>query len=260
MKAKWKKFAVRLALTTMVMVFGLIALLLNPNVMFAHAVTHGKFIVYANTPLDEATLAPFLDGAIQRVEGCELYDDGYHYKIILAHNSFYNKIDNLIFDPYAAARPTANNIIVKAPVDLEAKVALTDRSRIDLTYLLSHEMIHCLQANSYGMAKFNPFSPPPMWKLEGYPEYISRPELHNKGQDQLREQISQYLKWEASLNDGWIQVSDNHHLPGIYVKGRLMTTYLMEVKEMTYDDLLKEQVKEEEVYQAMLSWAATTDP
>jgi hypothetical protein len=54
--------------------------------------------------------------------------------------------------------------------------------QVNLAELSAHEMTHCLQANKYGLPKFNPFKHPERWKLEGYPEYIARqPELSVNG-------------------------------------------------------------------------------
>ncbi len=254
MRLKIKKLLAGLFLFFLVAVIGIISLILAPQALFAYDWEYKKFHLYTNYPIP-TELSPALDQALSLVAQSELYDPQYRYEVFFVHQTFYNQIDNLVFDPYAAARPTDNNIFVKAPVDLSQQVALTDRSRIPIDYLLAHEMIHCLQENHYGKLRFNPFSHPPMWKLEGYPEYIARQPLRYAPDYDLRNEIKRYLEVKASTNDYWLPATPQHMVPEVYLKGRLLTEYLIDVKGWTYDQILLSTTSEEEVYQEMLAWA-----
>jgi 23S rRNA A1618 N6-methylase RlmF len=141
-----------------------------------------KFKVCSNDKITN-DIKIVLDDAMHLVKKSELYDSSYKYNIILCHNSFYNKIDDLLgFGP--AARSRLHNVIIKVRIDPKSNLAFATfpkQCEVDLTYLFAHEMIHCLQAKKYGIMKFNPFRHPEFWKLEGYPEYISRrPQLLSK--------------------------------------------------------------------------------
>lgn len=241
-------------LTGLVGVAGIIILILNPQSLFAHELEHGKFTVYANFPIDK-NIKGILDNAILVVESCEIYDPNYEYKIFFAYQTFYNKIDNLLFDPYAAARPTDNNIIVKARADIEKGLAYTDHSEIDLIYLFAHEMIHCFQHNKYGLHKFNPFNHPPMWKVEGYPEYVARQEQLQAADYDLATEIRKFVSLEKSDDYERVQVSEKHFIPKLYFKSRIMVEYLMDVKGLTYDDVLEENIEEEAVIPEMINWS-----
>jgi len=242
-----KRLFTSISLFVCIFLAGFAGLILNPHVLYAHSVEIGKFTVYADEPIDSEVLVPFLALADAAVSESELADASYTYRIVFAHKTPYNRLDNLIFDPYAAARPTANTIIVKAPVDWQAGEALTDQSRIGFAYLFAHEMMHCLQAHKYGLVRFNPFTPPPMWKLEGYPEYISQPLAKREQEISLKEGI---LMWEQAKKGAWIQASDTHFVPPIYFKSWLMTRFLMEEKGWTYDQIL-EKGKEGSVFEEM---------
>jgi hypothetical protein len=133
------------------------------------------------------------------VQKSELYDSIYKYNIILCHNSFYNKIGDRLLEIGPAARATLNNVIIKVKIDPKSNLAFPTfrkECEVNLMYLLAHEMIHCLQANKYGIMKFNPFRHPELWKLEGYPEYISRKtELSSKDYS-LTSEIERYVSLE----------------------------------------------------------------
>jgi hypothetical protein len=153
-----------------------------------------KFKVCSNDKINY-DIKIVLDNAIDLVQKSELYDSNYKYNIILCHSTFYNKIDNLLgIGP--AARGRLNNVIVKVRIDPTNNLAFSTFRKdceINLTYLLAHEMIHCLQAKKYGIMKFNPFRHPELWKLEGYPEYISRKaELSSKDYS-LTSEIDRYI-------------------------------------------------------------------
>jgi hypothetical protein len=93
------------------------------------------------------------------------------------YNSFYDKIDEKLLGIGRTARATLNNVIIKVRIDPKSNLAFPTFHKdceVNLTDLLAHEMTHCLQANKYGIIKFNPFKHPELWMLEGYPEYISR--------------------------------------------------------------------------------------
>ena len=114
-------------------------------------------------------------------------------------------------------------------------------------------MTHCLQANKYGILKFNPFKHPAFWKLEGYPEYISKQaELSNKNYG-LKEEIDKYVKLKNKTNDVWIKEGDCD-VPDYYYKGKLLIKYLIEIKHLSYDQILKDTISETSVYEEMIKW------
>jgi len=124
-----------------------------------------------------------------------------------------------------------------------------------LTGTLAHEMTHCLQANKYGIIKFNPFKHPELWKLEGYPEYISRhTELSGKNYS-LTSEINRYMNLMSKATGIWILSEEGGcEVPNYYYKGRLMIEYLMDIRHLSYDNILNDTVSENTVYQEMIKW------
>jgi hypothetical protein len=196
------------------------------------------------------------------VQKSELYDSNYKYNIILCHNSFYNKIDDKLLGFGPAARATLNNVIIKVRIDPTNNLAFPTfrkECEVDLTYLLAHEMIHCLQANKYGIMKFNPFRHPEFWKLEGYPEYISRKTGLSEKNYSLISEIDRYTDLENKATDIWILAGEGGcEVPGYYYKGRLMMEYLMDIKHLSYDQILKDSASESTIYNEMIKWKDST--
>src|SRR6202012_515061 len=112
-----------------------------------------------------------------------------------------------------------------------------------------------LQANKYGIWKFNPFRHPEFWKLEGYPEYIAKHNELSAGNYDLRSDIDRYIDLQKKATDFWISPEPGCcEAPDYYYKGRLMMEYLIDIKHLSYDQIVKDTTPENTIYLQMLKW------
>ncbi len=236
-------------LTFFVLFSGLVTIFLFPQPLFAHKLEYKKFNVYSDQVVDK-NIEVILKNAYNLVEQSELQDKDYQYDIFLSLDNIYNQIEDLQ-GKGPAARATAGNIVFKVRVDIENNKAFGPRSKMNLTELLAHEMVHCLQASKLGLWNMNQLNHPPYWKLEGYPEYISRQAKLKDKDYSLSDEIKRFIGLENNSSDGFVEVSEEHFVPSIYYKGRLMVEYLMDFKGMTYDEILKDDRTEDQVFQEM---------
>jgi hypothetical protein len=243
--------------TVMVSVSGLITIVFFPEPLFANKLEHGQFNVYSNTMIDKE-IELILDNSLDLVKKSELYDPTYTYDIFLSYNSLFNKIDDTFLGEGVSAKAIDDNIIMKVNIDAKRNLffpTFRTTCQSNLTYLLAHEMIHCLQEHKYGKLKFNPFRHPEYWKLEGYPEYISKqPKLAGKNYSLSRE-IDRYVELESQTTDIWITIEEGAcEAPKYYYKGRLMIEYLMDIKHFSYDKILNDTIPVDRVYEEMIKW------
>ncbi len=257
MKKKFRVIFKRALLGVLIIISALVTIILFPQLLFANKMKYKKFKVCSNSKIGD-NIRIVLDNAMNLVQKSELYDSGFTYNIILCHNTFYNRIDDMVLGFGPAARGRLKNVIVKVRIDPTANLAFATfpkECEVNLTYLLAHEMIHCLQTNKYGIIKFNPFSHPEFWKLEGYPEYISRrAELSGKDYN-LTSEIERYVNLENKAPGIWILAKEGGcEFPNYYYKGRLMVEYLMDIKHLSYDQILKDTVSESTVFKEMIKW------
>jgi hypothetical protein len=260
MKMTIKRIFTGTLLTVMVTISGLITIVFFPEPLFANKLEHGQFSVYSNTEID-AEIKEVLDNALTLVKKSELYDPNYTFDIFLSYNSLFNKIDNFLGEG-VSARATDNNVIIKVDIDSKRDLffpTFRTACQSSLTYLLAHEMIHCLQENKYGKLKFNPFQHPEYWKLEGYPEYISRqPKLTGKDYS-LTSEIDRYVELDSNTTDIWIVIEDGAcEAPKYYYKGRLMIEYLIDIKHFSYDKILNDTNSVDKVCAEMIKWNEET--
>ena len=260
MKKLFKRICKIILLTFLAGALTITLIILFPQRLFANKIKYKEFTVCSNDKIDD-NIKIVLDKAMNLVQRSELYDPGYKYNIILCHNTFYNKIDDKLFGVGPAARARLNNAVVKVRIDPQRNLAFPTfrkKCEIDLSYLIAHEMIHCLQAKKYGIMKFNPFKHPELWKLDGYPEYISRhTELSGKDYS-LTNEIERYVNLEKKATDMWILEQSGCEAPNYYYKGRLMMEYLMDIKNLSYDQILKDSVSEATIFEEMIEWNDST--
>jgi hypothetical protein len=240
----------------------IITIVLFPQHLFAYKMEYDHFTVYTSEKIED-DIKIVLDNAMNLVRKSEMNDSNYKYNVILSYHSLYNEIDGKLLGVGPTARTTLNNVIIKVRIDPKNNTAFPTFHKaceVNLTELLAHEMIHCLQANKYGIIKFNPYKHPEFWKLEGYPEYISRQkQLLNKDY-RLTNDIERYIDLERNASDIWIKEEENGcEVPDYYYKGRLMITYLMNVRHFSYDKILNDTASENAVFLEMLKWKEIVD-
>jgi len=257
MKKKYKKIF-RITLLAFLATFLTIAfILLFPQKLFANKLKYKEFTVCSNDKIDD-DIKIVLDNVMDIVRKSELHDSSYKYNIILCHNTFYNKIDNKVFGTDPAARARLHNVIIKARIDPKNNLAFATFRKaceVNLTYLIAHEMIHCLQGHKYGLLKFNPFRHPEFWKLEGYPEYISKQNVFSSKDYSLTSDIDRYVTLKNKTTDIWISSENGGcEVPDYYYKGKLMMEYLIDIKHLSYDQILKDTTSENIIYRQMVKW------
>jgi hypothetical protein len=262
MKKKFKRILKRTLLMLLIIISALVTIILFPQLVFANKLKYKNFKVCSNDKINH-DIKIILDNVTDLVQRSELYDPSYKYNIILSHNTFYNKIDDRLLGIGPSARPRLNNVIIKVKIDPTGNLAFPTfhkECELNLTYLMAHEMIHCLQAKKYGIMKFNPLRHPELWKLEGYPEYISRKTQLSSIDYNLANEIERYINLENKATDRWISVQEGGcEYPAYYYKGRLMVEYLMGIKHMSYDQILKDSVSESAIFKEMIKWKDNTE-
>lgn len=251
-----KKIISLLSIFVLVFIVGLMGLILVPQPLFASPYQFPHVSVYANRAIDTVAFQEAIIEAHILLTKSELYDSTYQFDLFLAHQTFYNQLDDAILGSWSIARAVDNNVIIKTEVNEKEGFVQNGPNQFDLIYVLVHEMIHCLQNHRYGMWAFNPLNHPPFWKLEGYPEYIGRRKTLDQKSYTLEKGIQTFLQLTHGIKDSHriIQISPIESTPYVYYKGRLMIEYLMDIKGYSYDEVLEDTVKEEKVYSEMISW------
>jgi hypothetical protein len=254
MKGILKKAVMSAAVVAAVLIGGLVTTIFFPAPLFARSVRHGAFDVHFPNEFKLEGIKHVLEQAYELAARSELHDASLRFPVFFANGTLFNRIEDLQ-GVGPIARATAGNITIKCEVDLTNNLAFSTRSTVLLSNLLAHEMVHVQQAHRYGLINFSAIKHPPMWKLEGYPEYIARADQLRSAGYRLEDEVKRYLDLAPKSVDSFIEVTTGHWMPLYYYKGRLMVEYLMEIRGMSYDAILNDTRSEDEVFDEMVRWA-----
>jgi hypothetical protein len=95
----------------------------------------------------------------------------------------------------------------------------------------------------------NPVANIPNWKWEGYAEYISRQDADQKN---LSKNIARLI---ATKKSNWqVTFADSTIVPREYYASWIMVQYCMNIKKMTYKQILADTTSEQNVTQEMMKW------
>jgi hypothetical protein len=249
MKKKIKKWLLRLTVTGLLIAGLLLVIVLNPVLVYANKTTHNNYTIFHNKPLDP-DLSLRLDKAEALVQKSEFYNARLRLDICLNDGSNYPKLMKILRGP-AFAWGFYNKVVLMGYADYKNNYVTLNGYKWNLTQLLAHEMIHCYQFKKRGFWKSKPVANIPNWKWEGYPEYIAR---QNNDQKDLQKNIDRLIATEQKNTNGWIQFEDNTGTVIPYYKNWLLVQYCLDMKKMSYEQLLRDTTTEILVEQQMMDW------
>ena len=247
MKKKLCKWGLRLTATALLIAGLLLTILLNPILSYGNKTTYQQYRVYHNKPIGDQ-FRPMLDEVTGLLKKSEFYNPEMNNDICLNDGSNYPFLVEKI-NGRAFARGFYNKVVIQAKTNLAQNYAVIDEYRWNLTRLLAHEMVHCMQFDRLGFWHSNPVAALPVWKWEGYAEYISR---QSEQPNEMHDLINLFHRTDK---DSWaVYLPDSTIIPREYLAYRMLVQYCMDIKRMSYSGLLKDTLSEEAIRQDMMKW------
>jgi hypothetical protein len=249
MKLPWKKIAGSAIAVVSIALGAVIAVIANPQWLYAREMAYKGFRVYSGSPVDPDLLVK-LDSAAALLGQSELYDADWPIDICLNDGSAYTRIVALL-NPPGFAWGFYNKVVLNGTLDLPRNEVVLNGYSWNLIQLIAHEGVHCLQYHRFGLLCTLPFANGPEWKTEGYPEFIAR---GHRTPGALREDIARLREAERTENNGWIAFPDSSGAPVAYYRNWLLVEYAMLVKGESYRQLVEEGSSEQTVEGEMMRW------
>ncbi|MBX7241968.1 MAG: hypothetical protein K1X92_09485 [Bacteroidia bacterium] len=247
MKRKIKIWMFRLMVLMLFFAGILLLVILNPSLTYAHKTTHNHFTVFHNNALDPIFLTQ-LDQANELLKSSEFYNPELRLDVCLNDGSGYPDMIRVLRGR-AFAWGFYDKVVMQGNASYKNNEVELNGYRWNLTQLLAHEMIHCLQFDKLGLWKSKPVASIPNWKWEGYAEYISRKSVDN--QDLLKN----IELLNASDKNNWeVLLSDNTISPRVYYEGWILVQFCMDIQKMSYEKLLSDTTGRQIVEKEMLDW------
>jgi hypothetical protein len=251
MKRKIIKWSIR-SLAVVVLLLGfLVVIVLTPSLLYANKTVMANCTVYHNKPFDKA-LKLRIDDATEILKTSELYDPSIKFDICMNDGSIYPSLLQMFLGQAFALGFTSNKVALCGNVNITENYVEVNGHKWNLTQLLAHEETHGLVYHKVGFWNSNPVANHPKWKWEGYPEYVSRQTAELKD---LPKNIEQLKAATEKDKDEWgIILADSTVSPRAYFNYRLLIQYCLDVKKMSYENLLKDITSEELIRQQMMEW------
>lgn len=238
-------------ISTISLVLGLLAgIIVFPGLVYAHRSAINSVHVFYQTTLSPG-FEQTLQTALADIRNSPLSTGTEAYDLCLDDGSIYPGIIRRSTGA-AFARGFGNKVVLMAPTDAAAKRAILNGHAWDLEQLIAHEMTHCLQFKHYGLWHSNPLAGHADWKWEGYPEWVARRKPDQLG---LIRNIARKVEQDKTDPNGWSYTfSDGTESPRNYYDAWLLMQYCLDVKKMSYDEVLNDKTTEAVLQNEMMRW------
>lgn len=242
--------------TLRIVSFGLVSLLtlalalLQPNLLYANKTQIGNYTIFHQTEL-----APEFESRLANIHAIiqesELFEPNFSVKICLNDGSYYPKLMQKLRAP-AFGWGFHNITTYNGQFDYSENTVELNGYKWNMEQLMAHEITHSLQFQALGLLNANPIGNHPDWKWEGYAEYVSRKSTH---QWTLPKSIERILAHKKEHPNTWgITLEDQTVSPVNYYEHWLLVRYCLEVKSMTYLELLASGTSQNILKKEMLDW------
>ena len=232
--------------------------LLNPNLSYAHQTQFDNVVVYHNQELEDETKL-VITNALSIISNSGIYDENLNIQLCMNDDKIYPYLN-----PFAAATAYAflNKTVIFASkpsfknnmTEFSWEINQNEVRKWNLTSLLAHEFMHNVQhyhnSNYYIKSTLGKLN----WKLEGHAEYMAR---EFKNDNELLKKIKILLVEEKKEHVGIpVMILDDGSIQSLsYLKYALVVQYLMEVKQLNFDEICKTEIDLDDLYNEMIDWS-----
>jgi len=256
------------------------ALLAFPGFLFAHKIERGNLTVYSEREID-ANIEPILHDMQQRLAKSEINDPALSHQIFFGDGAkifgalqearseiVYRTVGAKPSPTYNASWPPYLSHIVTFDVPDFAHDTLRRSvwpNRFNMTHVLTHEVTHTLVSARLGLANVPHL---PMWKAEGYPEYVAMSASRMQPAYSLRESVTRVLASDLSwsrnaqgdfepmrydcIGKSWLKDENDDSWHTCYYLARVLVEYLLDQKGLTFDQLMQPSVEESATLRELL--------
>ena len=248
-----------------------IGLLLYPGILFANHVELGNFTIHSNHKFgNELEIA--LRDIQAAISTSEIYDESLKHDIYFGYgNKIFHALQikpaltyNRSWPPYLSEiitfrKPDFRANTLSHPQHLERSV--------NLRQIISHEVVHSLLNSKLGTWRnFHA----PIWKIEGYCDYIAASTSTFSGlsynfQASVKRILSQDLSWLKDDEGNFTHImrsqkklynirnEQGDNWPTCYYISRVLWEYLIDVKGLTFDEVMSPDVTDSETLAELIA-------
>jgi len=257
-----------------------IGLLAFPGFLFAHKLEQANLKVYSEEALNDR-IEPILREVDRRLTTSEINDPSLTHHIFFGHDAqifgalqeartqiVYRTMGVKPSSTYNVSWPPYLSHIVTFDLPDAAHDALRRSAwpgHFNMTHILTHEVTHTLVTAKLGLANISRL---PMWKAEGYPEYIAMAASRLQADYSLRASVSRILAADLAwirnaqgdfqpmrydcIGRSYLKDENDDSWHTCYYLSRVLVEYLIDRKGLTFDQLMQPSVNESETLRELL--------
>ncbi len=254
MKKSFTNWSIRLLSFGFISAFAIVLTILNPGFLYANKTEFGNYVIHHNE-----VLPPAFENRLTRIDELvkesEFYNPSLELNLCLNDGSVYPGLMEILRGP-AFGWGFHNIATFRGDFNFDENTVELNGYKWNLEQLMTHELAHCLQFTTLGLFNSNPLADHPEWKWEGYAEYLAR---KNPNQLSLRNNVERIELAKAEDAEEWgIFFEDGTVAPRTYYNYWLLVQYSIDVKGMTYRDLLASTSSMDQVRKELIQWYETT--
>jgi len=249
-----------------------LGLLLFPGFLFAHRLEHGNLVVYSNQDLG-AGIDPILREVDRRLASSEINAPAISHRIFFGHDApvfgalqrarteiFFRTIGMKPSPTYNASWPPHISHVVTFDVPDTAHDALRRSAwpeKLNMTHILTHEVAHTLVLAKLAIPNTARL---PMWKAEGYPEYVAMSAIRSQPGYSLRASVARILATDLPLEpmrydcigQSYLEDENEDSWHTCYYLARVLVEYVLDRKGLSFGELAQPSISESETLRELL--------
>lgn len=257
-----------------------LGLLFYPGVLFANQIEYKNFTVHSDQDLTNL-IEPVLKNVETRLETSAIYDPALKHDIFFGQgNALFTSVQRvraeLLYKAIglppaltynASLPPYLSHIVTFRVPDFHnnALVHPHGPDRVDMTHTLTHEVVHSLVNAKLGIQRVTRL---PLWKYEGYPEYVAASATRRASGYAIRDSVSRVfredLRWLRDPYGNFTSMrydcvgratihTDNGIWPTCYLVARILMEYVLDVKGLTFEQAMSPAVTDIDVLNELLA-------
>lgn len=241
-------------------------LLTFPGFMFAHEVRFANLVAYSDDDRPSETTA-VLRQVHERIATSTFDAPETTHRIFLGHDKpVFRSLQDLRAEFFHAVLgltpsltynaswpPRVSHVVTFRKPDFGHAKLLSESwpTAQDMAYLLTHEVTHSLVLERVGMKGVAAL---PLWKIEGYPDYIAATGIRRANGYSLRASMVRALRADLSsmrdasgglrplryqcIGQSYVVIETGDYWSTCYYLSRLLVEYQLDVRRLTVDELL----------------------
>ncbi len=214
-----------------------------PSFLFSHQYQNSNLVIHSDKPIP-SNINGITNEVLSRLEKSSIFDTNKTYAVYIANDRWRWAL--LSFPANLTTRLGGfnagfhGNAFIRPSVISENRIIppgsyLLDAEQRDLTYFITHEVVHALLYDEVGY--ISNFVDYPRWFQDGYPDYIA------KNSFDFENNLIQFKKNEKRLSAQ----------SGLYVRYHLYIAYLMDIRGYTIREIIGNTPRESDIVRALES-------